>query len=260
MVVPNSWGLSLDGLRGLFGGLEQHLTVVYFDPRGIGTSGPAADDADLSTAAVREDFHRLRGHLGLDRVHALGWSNGATNLVWLAHERPETLASAVFVHGVPRFAPADLAAMAARYPEVFARFGTTLARLEGGGLTPDEQDALLRQLYLDAWFPAMLAEPERTRPRLAEAFANAELSWRHARHAQQELPILDQRPLLAAIPVPSLVVAGLHDALPVERAEELALGLPRARFVVFEASGHFAPIEEPHRFVDLVASFLRAGD
>lgn len=256
VVVPNSWGLTLDGLRGLFAALEDHLTVVYFDPRGMGGSGPAAEDEDLSTAAVREDFHRLRQHLGLERVHALGWSNGATNLVWLAHERPETLASAIFVHGVPRFAAEDLAAMAAVYPEVFARFAATQERLESGGLTADEQDALLRELYLDVWFPAMLAEPERSRSRLDQAFAAAELSWRHARHAQLEVPVLDQRPLLPAIAVPSLVIAGLHDALPPERSEELAFGLPRARFVVFDESGHFAPIEEPHRFVDLVTSFL----
>lgn len=260
MVVPNSWGLTLEGLRGLFAGLEERLTVVYFDPRGMGGSGAAGEDEDLSTAAVREDFHRLREHLGLARVHALGWSNGATNLVWLAHERPETLASAIFVHGAPRFAAADLAAMAAAYPEVFASFAATLERLEGGGLTADEQDALLRELYLGAWFPAMLADPARSRSRLDQAFAAADLSWRHARHAQREVPALDQRPLLPAIPVPSLVVAGRHDALPPERSEELALGLPRARFVVFDDSGHFAPIEEPHRFVDLVTSFLGAGE
>ena len=256
MVVPNSWGLSLEGLRGLLEPLEKHLTVVYFDPRGMGSSGPASVDEDLSMAAVREDFHRLREHLGLEMVHALGWSNGATNLVYLAHERSETLASAIFVHGVPRFAPADMEAMAARYPKLFQRFGEVQAQLESGDLTPAEQDAAMRELYVEEWFPETLAHPERTLEPMQEAFADAEMSWRHARYAQQEVPALDQRPLLGEIPVPALVIAGRHDALPPERAEELASGLPRARFVVFGDSGHFAPIEERHRFVDLVTSFV----
>lgn len=262
MLVPNSWGLSLEGLRGLFGDLEAYVTVIYFDPRGMGSSGPAATDGDLSAAAVREDFDRLREHLGLDRVHALGWSNGATNLVWLAHEKPETLASAIFVHGTPRFTPADMEALGAREPELFGSLAESLARLESGELGPEEADALLRQVWLHHWFPAMLARPESTGERLQAAFADAELSWRHAAYAQQEVPVLDQRELLGAIPVPSLVIAGAHDMLPPERVEELATGLPRSRFVLFDASGHFAPIEEPHRFVDLVTTFLgnRAPD
>lgn len=260
MVVTNSWGLSVAGLRGLLGGLEDHLTMIYFDARGMGESGPAAADEDLSIAAVREDFQRLREHLGLERVHALGWSNGATNLVYLAHERPETLASAIFVHGIARFAPADMQAMEARRPELFRQFAAAQERLESGDLSAEEQDQVLRELYLESWFPRMLADPARTRERLNRAFADAELSWRHARYAQQEVPELDQRALLGEIPVPSLVIAGGHDALPPERTEELATGLPRARFVVFDGSGHFAPIEEPHRFVDLVTTFLQAED
>ena len=260
MVLTNSWGLTLAGLRGLFGTLEDHATMIYFDPRGMGGSGPAANDEDLSLAAVREDFHSLRRHLGLERVHAIGWSNGATNLVWLAHEHPETLASAIFVHGTPRFSPTDFAAMAARYPALFERFGAAQAELESGELSAEEEERLLRTLYLEEWFPAMLSDPAESRSRLDAAFAEADLSWRHARYAQSEVPVLDQRPLLAQIPVPSLVIAGQHDALPPERAEELATALPRARFVVFDRSGHFAPIEEPHRFLDLVTTFLQLGD
>lgn len=259
MVLTNSWGLTLDGLRGLFGALEDHVTMIYFDPRGMGESGPAATDEDLSLAAVREDFQSLRRHLGLERIHALGWSNGATNLVWLAHEHPETLASAIFVHGTPRFSPADFAAMTARYPTLFERFGAAQAELESGELDAEEEDRVLRTLYLEQWFPAMLADPEASRSRLDAAFADADLSWRHASYAQTEVPVLDQRPLLAQIPVPSLVIAGQHDALPPERAAELATALPRARFVLFDRSGHFAPIEEPHRFVDLVTTFLQVG-
>jgi reactive intermediate/imine deaminase len=260
MVVPNSWGLSLEGLRGVLGDLEDHLTVIYFDPRGMGSSGPATVDEDLSTTAVREDFDRLREHLGLDRVHALGWSNGATNLVWLAHEKPETLASAIFVHGTPRFAPSDMAVLAEESPEVFRQFTAAQETLTGGGLSADEQDRVLERLYREVWFPEMLAHPEETVDAVRAAFADAELSWRHSRYAQQEVAVLDQRPLLGDIPVPALVIAGAHDMLPPERVEELATGLPRARFVVFDDSGHFAPLEEPHRFVDLVTTFLQAGD
>ena len=103
MTVPNSWGLSLEGLRALYRPLEQHMTMVYFDPRGMGGSEAAREETDLGAAAVREDFHALREHLGLERVHAIGWSNGASNLMLLASEHPDTIDAAVFLHGIASF-------------------------------------------------------------------------------------------------------------------------------------------------------------
>ncbi len=91
MTVPNSWGLSLEGLRALYRPLEERLTLVYFDPRGMGSSGAVREEADRGLEAVRADFQALREHLGLDAVHAIGWSNGAANLIFLAHERPALL-------------------------------------------------------------------------------------------------------------------------------------------------------------------------
>ena len=62
MTVPNSWGLSLGGLRALYRPLEEHLTLVYFDSRGMGGSGPVAEETDMGLGAVREDFDALRQH------------------------------------------------------------------------------------------------------------------------------------------------------------------------------------------------------
>jgi pimeloyl-ACP methyl ester carboxylesterase len=88
MTLPNSWGLTLQALRAMYRPLERRLTLVYFDPRGMGGSGPARTDADRGMAAVREDFDALRRHLRLEKVNAIGWSNGAMNLLLLASERP----------------------------------------------------------------------------------------------------------------------------------------------------------------------------
>src|SRR5688500_17122157 len=103
MTLPNSWGLTLQALRAMYRPLERRLTLVYFDPRGMGGSGPARADADRGMAAVRDDFDALRRHLGLDKVNVIGWSNGAMNLLVLASDRPETLESALFLHGSAKF-------------------------------------------------------------------------------------------------------------------------------------------------------------
>jgi pimeloyl-ACP methyl ester carboxylesterase len=61
---------------------------------------------------------------------------------------------------------------------------------------------------------------------------------------------------LGAITAHSLVLAGAHDSMPVERAEEIYQGIPNSMFKVFDRSGHFAPVEEPDGFAPTVLGFL----
>jgi proline iminopeptidase len=63
----------------------------------------------------------------------------------------------------------------------------------------------------------------------------------------------------ASLRMPVLVVAGVHDrAVPMEGLRELVERLPNARFIAFEESGHFMFLDEPRRFADEIARFLRA--
>ena len=100
MTVPTPGGSRWRRSEALYSPLEETLTMVYFDPRGMGESGPIVEDSDMGMAAVRADFNALREHLGLESVNAIGWSNGAMNLIYLAAEYPETIDAAIFVHGV----------------------------------------------------------------------------------------------------------------------------------------------------------------
>jgi pimeloyl-ACP methyl ester carboxylesterase len=260
MALTNSWGLSLDALRSLYRPLEEKLTLVYFDPRGMGGSGPVREESDRGLAAVRADFQALRAHLKLERVNAIGWSNGAINLIWLAREHPDTLSSAIFVHGLASMGPEDMAAVQAQHPELMRTYGALMAAVSKPGLSPAEQTALQRKMWLEDYFPALCADPVEGKALVARVFGEAQLSWPHAEYANEETPAFDARDELAAIPVRSLVIAGAHDMLPPSRVKVLADGLPRAEFVTFERSGHFSPVEEPEAFKAAVYGFLGVGE
>jgi len=259
MALTNSWGLSLEALRSMYRPLEEELTFVYFDPRGMGGSGPVREEADRGLAAVRADFQALRAHLKIERVNAIGWSNGAINLIWLAHEHPETLSSAIFVHGLASFGPEDAKSMQAQHPELTKKYGALMAAVSKPGLSAAEQTALQRKMWLEDYFPSLCADPVKGRALVADVFRDARLSWPHAEFTNKEAPAFDARAKLAAIPVRSLVIAGAHDMLPPSRVKVLADGLPRAQFVVFERSGHFSPVEEPEGFKAAVYGFLGVG-
>jgi pimeloyl-ACP methyl ester carboxylesterase len=128
------------------------------------------------------------------------------------------------------------------------------------GLSPAEQTALQRKMWLEDYFPALCADPVEGKALVARVFGEAQLSWPHAEYANEETPAFDARDELAAIPVRSLVIAGAHDMLPPSRVKVLADGLPRAEFVTFERSGHFSPVEEPEAFKAAVYGFLGVGE
>ena len=66
------------------------------------------------------------------------------------------------------------------------------------------------------------------------------------------------RDQLALIPVRSLVIAGAHDMSPPEKVQALADGLADSVYVLFEDSGHFAPLEEAEAFESLFFDFIDA--
>jgi pimeloyl-ACP methyl ester carboxylesterase len=184
MALTNSWGLSLAALRAMYRPLEEKLTLVYLDPRGMGESGPVRQESDRGLAAVRADFQALRGHLKLDRVNAIGWSNGAINLIWLAREHPQTLSSAIFVHGIASSGPEDVQAIQAQHPELVKQYMALAEAVSKPGLSVAEQNALQRKMWLEDYFPSLCADPAKGRTLVADVFRDAQLSWPHAVYAE----------------------------------------------------------------------------
>jgi pimeloyl-ACP methyl ester carboxylesterase len=256
MTLPNSWGLSLQGLRGLYRPLEERLTLVYFDPRGMGRSGPVREEADRGLAAVRADWDALRQHLGLGATNVIGWSNGAMNLVLLASERPGAVASAIFLHGAASYGPQDLKEFAARHPDLVERYAAFREEMREPSLGTEARTARLRSLWLGTFFPASFADPARAPEALQRVFGQAQFSWPHVDYSNRESATFDGRDRLKDIRARSLVIAGAHDTLPPAKARELAEGIAGAELVVFEKSGHFAPVEEAEAFRAAVFGFL----
>ena len=67
----------------------------------------------------------------------------------------------------------------------------------------------------------------------------------------------DSRGELARIAVPTLVLCGRQDALtPPAMHEEMAAGIPGARLVVVEDSGHMTPLERPQAVTAVLRYWL----
>jgi len=257
MVLPNAWGITVAGLRGLYRGLEKHFTLVYFDPRGMGGSGPIAQECDMGLAAVREDFVVLKANLGLTKVDVIGWSNGAMNLMPLACEQSDSISAAVFLHGAASFDETDHATFAEKFPDLVQSYAGFQEKLHDISLSDAEKSSLLRTTWLEQLLPLSCADPKRGQALVAEVFKNNTFSWRHAAYSGSETSVFDFRHHLKKIEARSLVVSGGHDTIPIEKAREIREGIANCELVVLEASGHFAPVEEPEVFERIIVDFMK---
>jgi 3-oxoadipate enol-lactonase len=71
------------------------------------------------------------------------------------------------------------------------------------------------------------------------------------------LASLDLREQLGGMKVPTLVMAGEHDeATPPRMSEELAAGLPNARFHLLRGCAHVPQLQDPDLFMSAIRSFI----
>ncbi|MFQ5929020.1 MAG: alpha/beta fold hydrolase [Acidobacteriota bacterium] len=260
MALPNSWGLTHEGLRVMFGPLEEHLTMVYFDPRGMGRSAAIVSEDDMSMATIRADLDALRLHLGLGKVNVIGWSNGGFNLFLLAANYPESVSSAIVLHSAANLSQEDLDLMKENHSELFQKFKAFQAEMTQGKFPEEEQNARMKDFVINEWFPYLFADPEAGKEMLKTFYEGVGFSWRHSAYANTvDTQNFDVRAALPRISCPTLIIAGAHDMMAPARVEEAHKAIAGSRFILFERSAHFAPVEEQEKFVRAILDFIKGS-
>jgi proline iminopeptidase len=238
----------------LIEGLEQAgRQVVTFDPPGAGRSTRWArlDLAEMLDSA-EEALERCSVNGPVD---VIGHSQGAFVALAFAIERPQRVRRLILIGagaGGPSWMRAPGALWNRSHP-AFWRFGLWGLVYQLTRRLAAEKH-MLNVVNRASWVEHSYA-PQRpvslldwVRP------AHPRTQWGHvARH-------LDYRPRLGEVRVPTLVLVGRYDPqMPPACARELADGIPHARLVLFERSGHYPFLEEPETFWAAVRAFLLEG-
>jgi proline iminopeptidase len=242
--------------------LDAKLTTVYVEPVGTGQSGRLPDHPRGYTLdRYCQCLHGIIEHLGIPAVHLLGHSHGGFVAQRYAQAHPDQLAGMILYDSAPA-AGLELFAEASRNVEAFAskhkeRPETSdilLAWASIGSVADDAGFTALLQRLLPLYFANYWAKPGEL------DLLRANLRGFHVVGGQAPF---DNRDGLASIAAPTLVIAGRHDFIcGVPWARELAEGIPAAKLVILENSGHLGHIEEADRFAHAVSDFVgsrRAG-
>jgi proline-specific peptidase len=248
-----------DYLAPLGEALAADRPVVLYDQLGCGRSEGPDDPALWTVDRFADEVDAVRAGLGLERIDLFGQSWGG----WLAIEYM-TRGGAT---GVERLVLASTSASAREFMagarELIGQMpephrSVLIEGGERGEYDTPAYHAAVMEFYrrhlcrLDPWPPALEASVAILDGNAVYLTMNGPTEF----DVIGPLRTWDRTLHLGRIDVPTLITVGRHDEIPPSCAETLRAGIPDARVVVFEQSGHVAHLEEPEAYLAAMREFL----
>ncbi|HEX2877179.1 MAG TPA: alpha/beta hydrolase [Polyangiaceae bacterium] len=196
----------------------QGFRVIAMDTRGHGRS--TRDARPFSYEQLAEDACALLDHLGVERAAFVGWSDGACTSLAAAKLAPER------VRGVFFFA----------------------CNVDEDGTLPFEMTPVIGRCFSRHMkdYQALSATPEAWNGFVEDV---GSMQRSQPRYGAEDL---------ASVKVPVLVALGEHDEfIRPEHAEYLAKTIPGASLTRLPGVSHFAPLQRPSSFNDVLLRWLR---
>ena len=249
IVLHGGPGAHHDYLLPQFDALAVGRTLHYYDQRGGGRS-PVEREVPVGWREQVADLDALIDHWQLAPATVLGYSWGALLAMLHAIAHPEKIGRLALV------SPA--AATAQGRQEFETRFAERMRDprilrsredLMQSGLRERDPEAYRKRLF-ELSVAGYFRDPEQARN-----LTPFRVTGRTQDAVWKSLGDYDLTEGLKRLAVPALVMHGRHDPIPLARAEDIAR-LLRARWEVFDKSGHVPYVEEFEKFVSVLDEFL----
>lgn len=245
--------------------LASSFHLIYYDQRGRGRSAGDILPEDVSIGSEIEDLESVRRHFGLESVAVLGHSWGGLLALEYATRHPDRVSHLILMNTGPasgdhaRRFQQDLLGRRPSGDVARMRAISSSARYGQGDIETEAE-------YYRIHFRPGLGRPEHLDSIVARLRTNfTEASVLKARAIEQRLYDETWRsgdynliPRLCGLDVPTLVLHGENDLIPVDIATHIAQAIPDARLSVLPACGHFAYLESPDQVHEHIAALLGA--
>lgn len=259
-------GLDLETVANDFAVLGDKHVVIFYDQRGGGKSSLPTDTTKLFAPRQVQDLDELRRHFGISRVTLVAHSYGPLLAASYALAHPQNVKRMVFFGPVPP-----------RRGDFWQRYGRNLnARLDSAQRAraadasrrmtdPTLSDEAARQGCRDYWAIGMrprLAEPDRTLPLVKSDLCATDIAGIRYGNRIGNRVIMgsygdwDLRARLRTLDVPTLVVHGEEETIPMDLVEEWVTSMPHARLLKVPKAAHFTYAERPEIVWPAVERFL----
>ncbi len=234
--------------------LEDDFTVVYYDSRGSGLSERNPDPETITIGQVVDDLEGLRAHLGLEEFALMGQSNGAFVALNYAQKYPDHLTHLILTNSGLGDSEEYSATMIGKMA-MDEQYQEALMALGEFNATNDEEFTEWFKVVAPVYFRDVAACKAYVDTVAPDAL-DLETFLAIGATEHQFLGVYDN---LAAIQIPTLVVAGEYDfGVSPESAEALAAALPDAELVVLKDTNHMPTMDNPDDLFAAVTDFLNS--
>lgn len=243
--------------------LADSFRLIYYDQRGRGKSAGNVQPDDVTIESEIEDLESVREHFRLEAVAVLGHSWGGLLALEYAIRHPDRVSHMILMNTAP-VSHEDLMLLRKAFRE--KRPATDAERMKAlsSSTEYEEGDPDTFAEYCRSHFSMTVKQPEHLE-RLVETLRSSftkegilkarDIDERLANETwlSSEYNLL---PKLKQLSIPTLVIHGDYDFIPVEVAAHVAEAISGARFVVLRECGHFPYIECPDQVRRAIDDFF----
>ena len=249
IILHGGPGMDATYLHPHLDGLGQIFQLISYDQRGSGKVTEQLDTLMLNVDQFVEDLEEFRKAMGLKKINLLGHSWGGLLAMNYAIKYPDQLDAVILVSSaggdasvadktrmtfMDRLSPAD--------KESYFRM------LSENYLATNEGISALAKIH---WKP-FVVDNEKI-PFIKDAFnENMPLIQRHI---EKSLAGYDLYNKLSKLDIPTLIIHGDYDPIPMEDIKKLHHSINGSKLVVLKDCGHFPFIEQPEKFLETVLQF-----
>jgi len=245
--------------------LSGDFRLIYYDQRGRGKSAGNVQPQDVTMQSEIEDLEALRRYFQLESVGVLGHSWGGVLAMEYAIRHPDRVSHLILMNT----APASHNDYALFRQEFLKRLGDNAEKrqalassVEYAEGDPDTVAAYYRIQY--GATVRRLDDLDKVIASLRSSFTKESIlkSWAIEDRLVDEtwgLSEYDLLPALTRLSIPTLVIHGDYDFVPVECSVHIAQAIPGARLVVLEDTGHFSYLESPNAVREAIVDFFHSN-
>jgi proline iminopeptidase len=243
--------------------LSDPFRLIYYDQRGRGKSAANVQPEDVTIQSDVEDLDDLRAYFQLETVTILGHSWGGLLALEYAIRHPSRVSHLILMNSAPVSTHDYMYYREDRRKREPDNIEMLKAMSSRSGYQEGDPDAVAR--YYRVHFKAALSRQED----LDRIITSLRLSFTKegillARGIEDRLmdetrgsSEYDLLPKLKQLNIPTLVIHGDHDFVPLECALHIVQSIDEARFALLKDCGHFSYLECPGDVRKEISAFLR---
>jgi proline iminopeptidase len=240
--------------------LAENNLVIFYDQRGSGKSlETELDEKHIHIHQFVEDLEALRLSFGFDKFILMGHSWGGLLAMQYAVDHPENLMGLILLNTAPadyKGQKAFVDELGLRIQRIYNDIKPLFAYEDFKHLNANQISDLYRKLFSVYFYNS----EEENDLSLNFSVASAQSGFKVMEEMSKTSwlqPSLNLFPSLKELAVPTFILHGKQDIVPVWASEEIKDAIPRAEMVILDRCGHFPYIEQSSQFFSELNKFLR---